>query len=119
VGVAFETATAPILGKDRGRVTKPAMCKPSPRNAAFAQPQAECQPLVEIAMAGFLQFSHDEAAEKLASMVRYASWAEIAAWARERGLKFDGNVEPLNRTRKKEGKKPFVLMAGRLWGLRR
>jgi hypothetical protein len=74
---------------------------------------------LEAAMAGFLQFSHTkEAAERATAAVRYASWAEIAAWARERGLQFDGNVEPLNRRRKAEGRKPFVLLAGKIWGLR-
>jgi len=66
-------------------------------------------------MPDFLQFSHtDEAAEKLAASVRYAGWHEIAAWARERGLQWDGNVGPLNRRRKAEGRKPFVLMPGPL-----
>ena len=71
-------------------------------------------------MPSILLFSRDdEVAERHAASVRYAGWQEIAAWARERGLKFDGNVDPVNRSRKTEGKKPFVLMGGRIWGLRR
>ena len=66
-------------------------------------------------MPDFLQFSHtDEAAAELAASVRYAGWHEIAAWALAEGLKFDGNTEPLNRRRRAQGKKPFVLMPGPL-----
>lgn len=45
---------------------------------------------------------------------RAAGWHEIAAWAEARGLKFEGNVEPINRRRRAEGRKPFLLMAGPL-----
>ena len=46
------------------------------------------------------------------SPYRQAGWAEIATYARERGIAFDGNVNPVNKRRKSEGRKPFLLMAG-------
>ena len=46
------------------------------------------------------------------SRYRQAGWSEIATYAAARGITFDGNVNPVNKRRRSEGRKPFILMAG-------